>query len=240
MFCSKDLLMKVMGFEVVSWPLEVGAIVMNLSAMFGSSKMFVVGCIGDVLWWDLIPTKLMDSIYLIFEDLGVIAEGCKGMETFVWSLDSQLFFEIQVLLVKDLKDLKFIGLSHVSVMREVMIISSYGFGKDEADYWPLKLGVVVIASSTLFGSFMVIVIGSFEVSMDSLLDWSTLASKDVEDGHFGVLTAFLVAYLLFVVCCFYGFLAGFYVLHEIIVMKCAILLGFIFHLLGILGYYPTY
>ncbi|PKU69196.1 hypothetical protein MA16_Dca002466 [Dendrobium catenatum] len=170
-----------MGFEVISWPLEDGAIVMDLSTLFGSSNMFLVGCIGDVLKWDLILTKSMDSTDLILEDLGVIAEGWKGMETFVSSLDSQFFFEVQVLFIKNLKDLKFIGLSHVSVMREVIIISSYGFGKNEADYWPVELGVSVIASSTLLCLSMVIVIGSFEVSTDSSLDWSALSSKDVED-----------------------------------------------------------
>ncbi|PKU65642.1 hypothetical protein MA16_Dca022982 [Dendrobium catenatum] len=66
-------------------------------------------------------------------------------EMVVWLLVFQLLFEDQILLVKDLKDLKFFCFSLVNVKRVVMIIRLVGFGNDEAEYWLLEVVVCVMA-----------------------------------------------------------------------------------------------
>ncbi|KAI0503952.1 hypothetical protein KFK09_014899 [Dendrobium nobile] len=174
-------------FEVVSWLTIVGAIVIDTSSLFGSSK-------GQAHGSNLLRRLLVDV--------------CND-EVVVWSLVFQLFFEVQVLLVNDLKVLKVFGLSLVNAMRMVMIISSVGFDNDEVGYWLLEVvvsvmvlhwninGVVlairmtmlakadswtieetvgVIAFSWLIGSFLMAVVGCLDAtsanstSVRSLLD----------------------------------------------------------------------
>ncbi|PKU59675.1 hypothetical protein MA16_Dca024068 [Dendrobium catenatum] len=97
----------------------------------------------------------------------------------VWLLVFQLLFEDQVLLVKDLKDLKFFGFSFVNVKRVVMIISLVVFGNDEARYWFLEVVVSVMdlhwnTTSVVLASMMgvVVIFSLYDFACEEANSWT--------------------------------------------------------------------
>ncbi|PKU86974.1 hypothetical protein MA16_Dca017874 [Dendrobium catenatum] len=124
-------------------------------------------------------------------------------EVVVWSLVFQFFFEDQLLLVKDLKDLKFFYFSQVNVMRVVMIISLVGFSNDEAGYWLIKVVVGVMAlhwniSGVVLASMMgvVMIFSLYDFACEEADYWT------IEEGV-GVISLSLVigSFLVAVVGC---------------------------------------
>ncbi|KAI0516041.1 hypothetical protein KFK09_008713 [Dendrobium nobile] len=119
---------------------STGGILELLLIVFGeNSSMKILGV--DV------ATPSFAAIWMAFfvsskED---ISELWSEVADIIEVIDLMLFFEDQVLLVKDLKDLKFFGFSLINMMRVVMIISLVGFGNDEAGYWLIKVVVGVVA-----------------------------------------------------------------------------------------------
>ncbi|PKU79047.1 hypothetical protein MA16_Dca000391 [Dendrobium catenatum] len=130
---------------IVSWPIDVGAVVIASSTLFGSFK-------GSACGSTMLRRLLIDV--------------CND-EVVVWSLVFQLFFEDQVLLVKDFKDLKFFGFSLVIVMRVVMITSSVGFSNDEVGYWLLE---VVVSVMVLQWNSTGVVLACFKFTLSLMRD----------------------------------------------------------------------
>ncbi|KAI0519902.1 hypothetical protein KFK09_007363 [Dendrobium nobile] len=106
--------------DSINGPNEFGSVVFALLA--GTSKCSARGSI-----------RLKKLVY-IFND-----------KVIVWSLVFQLLLEDQILLVKDLKDLKFFYFPLVNVKRVMKIISLVVFGIDKAGYWLLEVIVGVMA-----------------------------------------------------------------------------------------------
>ncbi|KAI0522321.1 hypothetical protein KFK09_004696 [Dendrobium nobile] len=96
-----------------------------------------------------------------------------------------------------MKDMEPFSIGAFEAVMFLFFLGNFNYG--EADSWSLVVGVGDITVPTLFYLFMVVMDCCIKVSEDTTLDWSLLASKDVQDSPFDVFAAaFLVAVVSYV------------------------------------------